>query len=273
MVVIELQGGLGNQLFQYATARALSIERNDRLMIDKKAYENYKLHAYGLHHFNLVERFYKEDHMYVRKIKNVFQSRLDYEEDTFHYNPEVFNFKEDKLVLKGYFQSEKYFSKYREILLNELDIVTDFTEKTKDMLNCIDKVNAVSIHIRRGDFLKHDVHNTDKSDYYKKAMQCIEDKVKDPVYFVFSDDMHWVKANFKTNHVTHYVDFNDASTNYEDLKLMSACKNNIIANSSFSWWGAWLNRNEGKIVVAPEQWFNGDVFDYSDVIPETWIKI
>ena len=273
MVVIQLQGGLGNQLFQYATARALTLERNDQLMIDKSAYENYKLHAYGLHHFNIRGSFYKEDHNYVRKVKSVFQSRLDYEEDSFQYNPDIFDFKEDKIVLKGYFQSEKYFSKHRKVLLEELDCLTEFTQKSKSMLNLINGVNAVSIHIRRGDFLKYDVHNTDKSVYYEKAMLIIEEKVKNPEYFIFSDDMEWVKANFKTRHTTHYVDFNDASTNYEDLKLMSACQNNIIANSSFSWWGAWLNTNKDKIVVAPEQWFNGDMYDYCDVIPETWIKI
>ena len=104
-------------------------------------------------------------------------------------------------------------------------------------------------------------------------MKLIESKINKPVYFIFSDDMPWVKQNFKTKFETIYVDFNDASTNYEDLKLMTSCKHNIIANSSFSWWGAWLNKNPNKMVIAPTKWFNDETRDYKDVIPKNWIKI
>ncbi len=130
----------------------------------------------------------------------------------------------------------------------------------------------MSIHIRRGDFLNNERHNTDKNSYYKEAIELIENKVENPVFFVFSDDMDWVKTNLNAKHETNFIDFNDALTNFEDMKLMSACKHNIIANSSFSWWAAWLNRNENKIVIAPKKWLNDDS-NTNDIIPETWIKI
>ena len=104
-------------------------------------------------------------------------------------------------------------------------------------------------------------------------MEIIENRIENPVFFVFSDDMDWVKLNFSTKQETVFIDFNDALTNFEDLKLMSSCKHNIIANSSFSWWGAWLNQNPDKIVIAPKQWFNDDSIYSDDIIPTSWTKI
>ena len=140
------------------------------------------------------------------------------------------------------------------------------------MLKQIKESNAVSLHVRRGDYLLHDVHNTDKLEYYTKAMTYLESKVDNPTYFMFSDDIEWVKQNFRSQHKMIFVDFNDAKTNYEDIKLMSNCKHNIIANSSFSWWSAWLNTNPNKIVTAPQVWFNGDMYDYTDLVPKSWIR-
>jgi hypothetical protein len=117
------------------------------------------------------------------------------------------------------------------------------------------------------------LHNTSKEEYYNKALEIVENKINNPVYFVFSDDMEWVKANFSTKQETIFIDFNDASTNFEDLKLMTSCKHNIIANSSFSWWGAWLNKNPDKIVIAPKRWFNDDSINTNDIIPTNWVKI
>ncbi|MGB6269589.1 MAG: alpha-1,2-fucosyltransferase, partial [Olleya sp.] len=158
-------------------------------------------------------------------------------------------------------------------ILRDFKIVSPLKKQTQKLLTEMTQTNAVSIHIRRGDFLKHDVHNTSKEDYYKEALSVIESKIEQPTYYLFSDDMDWVKANFKTKHKTVYVDFNDATTAFEDIKLMSNCKHNIIANSSFSWWSAWLNTNPNKIIIAPKQWFNGDKYDYTDVVPKSWITI
>jgi hypothetical protein len=129
------------------------------------------------------------------------------------------------------------------------------------------------LHIRRGDYLTNIVHNTNKEDYYKNAIKLIEEKVKNPVFYIFSDEIEWVKQNFDIKYPTVYVDFNDALTNFEDIKLMSSCKHNIIANSSFSWWSAWLNENSNKIVIAPKQWFTDVSRNTKDIIPKSWIKI
>ncbi len=110
-------------------------------------------------------------------------------------------------------------------------------------------------------------------DYYINAIDLISKKSGDPVLFVFSDDIPWVQENLKVPYNTHFIDWNSGDQSYEDLRLMSLCKHNIIANSSFSWWGAWLNTNDSKIVVAPAKWFAGTEVDYSDIIPANWIKL
>ncbi len=273
MVVVNLIGGLGNQMFQYATARAIALERNQKLYINAKVFEKYTLHSYGLNHFNIKATAYNEPAKWIKKITNKLRLNSYYKETSFRYNSALFDNATKNLFLNGYFQSEIYFKKYRSIITNDFKIVSPLKPKTQSFLHNISQENSVSIHIRRGDFIEHEVHNTSKEAYYKKAMDFIESKIDKPTYYLFSDDMNWVKSNFKTNYNTIYVDFNDAKTAYEDLILMSHCKHNIIANSSFSWWASWLNENTNKIVIAPQQWFNGDKYDYTDVIPNSWIKL
>lgn len=273
MIVVKLIGGLGNQMFQYATAKALALEKKQKLYIDTSAFKNYDLHAYGLHHFNIKAKEYKQKSKWYRKIKNKLKLVTNYKEASFRFNPELFKIKTKDTFLYGYFQSEDYFLNHRTTLLEDFKITSKLKKETEVLLNNISKTNAVSIHIRRGDFLQHDVHNTSKADYYNTAMQCIEDKIEQPTYYLFSDDIEWVKNNFKTNFKAVFVDFNDALTGFEDLKLMSHCQHNIVANSSFSWWSAWINTNPDKIVIAPKKWFNGDQYDYTDVVPKSWIKI
>ncbi|WP_044399014.1 alpha-1,2-fucosyltransferase [Lacinutrix sp. Hel_I_90] len=273
MIVIKLIGGLGNQMFQYATAKAIALHKNTTLKLDVSAFENYDLHDYSLDHFNITAKKYQQPPKWLKKIQNKLKPKTYYNEESFRYNSFLFDSNAKTILLNGYFQSEQYFLKYREEIIKDFSITSPLKPETKALLQKVHKTNAVSIHIRRGDFLKHDVHNTFKEEYYKKAMKTIESKIDNPTYYLFSDDMPWVKLNFKSNFKTVYVDFNDAQTAFEDLVLMSNCKHNIIANSSFSWWAAWLNTNPSKIVIAPEQWFNGNKYDYTDVVPETWVKI
>jgi hypothetical protein len=273
MIVVQLIGGLGNQLFQYAAAKSLAIEKKEKLCIDVSQFENYKLHNYALNHFNIVSNIYKRPNIYLRKIKSFYQKNILYKEVDFEYNPELINLKADVIYLEGYFQSEKYFLKYEKEIRKDFEIITTLKRITQKTIEQIQKVNSVSVHIRRGDYLTNPVHNTNKENYYEKALELIESRVNNPVFFVFSDDMDWVKLNFSTKQETVFIDFNDALTNFEDLKLMSSCKHNIIANSSFSWWGAWLNQNPDKIVIAPKQWFNDDSICSDDVIPTSWTKI
>lgn len=275
MIISKIKGGLGNQMFQYAIAKAFSLQTKREFKLDISIFECYKLHNYGLHHFKLESNFYKPESIWKRRFTKLIKKVVFYNEDLhqFNYNQNLIKIKSDILFLEGYFQSEKYFAKYENEIRTDFQILSPLKQQTSDMIAYMQSVNAVSIHFRRGDYIGNVVHETDKTEYYKDAIQLIESKIEKPVYFLFSDDMPWVKENFKTNFETHYVDFNDASTNFEDIKLMATCKHNIIANSSFSWWGAWLNYNPNKIVIAPKIWFNNEKVNTSDIIPESWIKL
>lgn len=273
MIVVQLIGGLGNQLFQYAAAKVLALETKQKFFIDVSQFESYKLHNYALNHFNVISKTYKKPNRYLRKIKSFYQKYTFYKEKDFGYNPDLINLKGDIIFLEGYFQSEKYFIKYEKEIREDFELRTSLKKDTKAAIAKIESVNSVSIHIRRGDYLNNSLHNTSKDEYYDIALEIIQSKISNPVFFVFSDDMDWVKANFSTKQETIFIDFNDASTNFEDLKLMASCKHNIIANSSFSWWGAWLNTNPEKIVIAPKLWFNDDSINTNDIIPTSWVKI
>jgi hypothetical protein len=274
MIIIKLKGGLGNQLFQYATAKALALKHKTKLYIDHSSFETYTLHDYGLHHFNIKDKIYQPEPKWLAKIEKKLKLKKKYNEDDhgFRYNEDLKQQNAYKLFLDGYFQCEDYFIDYRKEILEALKITSPLKPITLKTLEDIQSCNSVALHVRRGDYLLHDVHNTDKKEYYNKAMKYVESKVSHPTYFMFSDDINWVKENFSSEHKMVFVDFNDADTNYEDIKLMSNCKHNIIANSSFSWWSAWLNNNPDKIVTAPKHWFNGDMYDFTDLVPKNWIK-
>lgn len=272
-VIIKIMGGLGNQMFQYAMVKALSLERNQDFELDLTFMKGYSLHKYGLNCFNIENKISNKPKwlLYVL-IKLKILKTYDEYDNGMQYNSNIQKIKATILYLGGYFQSEKYFIKYENEIRNDFKITAPLKEITLQTARKMKEENAVSIHIRRGDYLLNKVHNTDKELFYKNAMKKIEELIGNPVYYVFSDDMNWVKENFSTNCETVYVDFNDAATNYEDLHLMASCKHNIIANSSFSWWGAWLNSNPNKVVIAPKEWFAGDNYDYQDVVPEQWLR-
>ena len=275
MIIIKIKGGLGNQMFQYAIAKAFSLETKRPFKLDISIFESYKLHNFGLHHFNIQSNFYKPESIWKIRFKKLFYKVVFYNEDhhAFNFNPNLIQTKSDILFLEGYYQSEKYFLKYEKEIRADFEIVSPLKQQTIETVAYMQSVNSVSIHFRRGDYIGNPVHETHNTAYYKEAIQLIESKIEHPVYFLFSDDIPWVKENFTSNFETHFVDFNDASTNFEDLKLMSSCKHNIIANSSFSWWGAWLNKNPNKIVIAPKKWFNTEKVNTSDIIPEDWIQL
>lgn len=285
MIAVEIIGGLGNQMFQYATAKAMALHRRDDLLIDKRPFESYSLHSFSLPHFNVTAPYLKEEIVLdlkstSDKLKAFIKGQKNYtlyQENGLGYDASLFDIPAKNVYLKGYFQSEKYFIKYEDEIRNDFEIVTPLQEKTVEMLTIIHEVNSVSLHIRRGDYVTNpeanSVHGTCNLDYYQRAISHIREVVENPIFFIFSDDIQWAKENLTIPETTHFIDFTDASTNYEDIKLMSTCKHNIIANSSFSWWGAWLNKNKSKIVIAPSKWFNVDYHNADDIIPESWMKI
>ncbi len=273
MIVVKLIGGLGNQMFQYAAAKALALSQNKKLQIDKSAFENYKVHQYGLHHFNIEAFFFSSESRFVKRLRAIFFNNLDYQEKDFGYNDEFFGLHGDWIFLTGYFQSEKYFKQYEKEIRADFIITSPLKKSTSDMVLQMQGTNAVSIHFRRGDYVGNALHDTKNEAYYHSAVALMESKVENPVFYVFSDDILWAKQNFTAKSKIVFVDFNDALSNFEDIMLMSNCKHNIITNSSFSWWGAWLNNNQDKIVIAPRIWFNDLSINVNDLVPENWIKL
>jgi len=283
MFISKLKGGLGNQIFQYALGRNLSLKNNTDLKLDISWFKNLKptkvtAREYGLKYFNIKEDFATEEE--IRKIKRFskipFISKMK-KEKTRDFDSSILSFKKN-VYLEGYWQSEKYFKDIREILLKDLilkNTPSDDFKKIKEKINNLE--NTVSIHIRHGDYSQNPKENKRHTalpiKYYENAINFIKTKIQNPVFFVFSDDIKWCKENFKNLENVYFADKN--IPDYEELILMSKCKNNIIANSSFSWWGAWLNQNTNKIVIVPQKWFgNPDIkYNMDDKIPENWIKI
>lgn len=170
----------------------------------------------------------------------------------------------------GYWQHENYFKEIREILLKELTLKNGFDIKNSNILTQIQNTESVSIHIRRGDYVSLNYNIQDSLSYYYQAINIISEKIKSPTYFIFSDDIDWVKENLKINGQVIYVNNNEEYQAAKDMLLMSHCKMNIIANSTFSWWSAWLNTNTDKIVIAPKDWIPNL---QSNLLLEEWIKL
>lgn len=296
MIITQINGGLGNQMFQYAAGRALSLKNATTLAVDISSFENYGLHqGYELQRvFNppcaiasksdvnrvggwqfppLIRRI-----MSKTPLASFGRKRLVIEPH-FHYWPGINNSMKD-CFLSGYWQSEKYFSDV------ESDIRADFTfqlpleNKNAELVKRIDQVNAVSLHVRRGDYANNpktkSKHGLCSLDYYHAAIAHIAERVQQPVFFVFSDDMDWVKNNLKIDFPHQYIVHNVGAESYNDMRLMSLCRHHIIANSSFSWWGAWLNASPEKIVIAPKKWFEKwfvDQTDVQDLFPPNWVTL
>jgi hypothetical protein len=194
----------------------------------------------------------------------------------FHFDKEILGLQGDA-YLEGYWQSERYFSDIQEVIRSEFAFLSEPDAENERIGKEIQDTNAVSIHVRRGDYVSNPetnrVHGVCSLDYYIQAVRQIVERVKEPHFFVFSDDPPWVKANLFLDHRVTYVTHNFGDKSYEDLRLMSSCRHHIIANSSFSWWGAWLNPRPDKIVVAPERWFNNSNADTRDLFPAGWVRM
>jgi len=258
IVSIKLMGGLGNYLFQIATAYSIALRDNKTLICDT----------------NDILRIHQPYTKYLDNIFNKinFSSELqnlnNVDEVDFTYNeiPKI----DGDLKLNGYFQSEKYFINHRGDILNLFSINDDTKTYLEGKYNDILGLSTCSIHVRRGDYLhKQNYHPVQDIDYYYKSLNKVG---YDKHFLVFSDDMEWCKQNF--NFIPNKT-FIEGNEDYQDLYLMSMCNNNIIANSSFSWWGAWMNTNENKKIISPSKWFgnNNLHLNTNDLYCNKWIKI
>ncbi len=284
MIITQINGGLGNQLFQYCSAKALSLHKNIPLRLDLSYFE-----ATGkkddLRFFQLPEKkataaelypYYNQS--FFKKISQRLTNKYHrdiYKEPFFHYDPLFFSLN-DHVMLKGLRQSEKYFMNYKKDIRNLLTIKE---ESIKNILHFKDELNnqeSVSVHIRRGDYLTkvalHVLGLMDK-DYYLRAFEALSKTIKSPKVYYFSDDIEWVEKELLPLIPGQLVAKRQPTNHIEDFYLMSQCKHNIIANSSFSWWAAWLNNNPCKIVIAPKKWFNKGPRDTYDLYPDGWLTI
>ena len=290
MVIVRLIGGLGNQLFQYALGRTLAASRSTTLKLDITDYETYKAQTYALGHFSVIESFatrneirhlrggrWMAEHL-SRRLHRLIPFRKDSYilEKGFAFDPEVLKSPDD-IYLEGYWQSERYFAGIEGLLRREFAIRHSLSGRNQEMAARIAGCNAVSLHVRRGDYVfnasSSRVHGLCGMDYHQTAVRHIAEVSPQSHLFVFSDDPEWAARNLHLDQPMTIVTGNDARHAYEDLHLMSLCRHHIIANSSFSWWGAWLDANADKIVIAPARWFAGKQHDTRDLFPPGWQTI
>lgn len=282
MIITRLTLGIGNNLFQYALGRRLALERDTELLLDFTG-ENYSRRQYCLSyvsHFNMIRSVAKTREVMKVKLLNRFSFiNPDYKNSVIKESGNIF----DRTVidapknayLVGYWQSEKYFKPIENVIRQDIMLKKPQSKKYDDILNMIICSHSVSVHVRRGDFLLEknlSLFTTCTPAYYLNAEAVISKHINSPELFIFSDDIEWVKQNIPFNLPVTFVSNGDL-TDYQELILMSACKHNIIANSTYSWWGAWLNTNPQKIVITPQKWFVDSATDESDLIPSSWTKL
>lgn len=287
IIVVRLYGGLGNQLFGYASARALAIKMDAILLIDKSIYRSYTLHKYCLDKYNISIGGYIDSSLTSRIVGFVTRKLARYglttvvsDEDNGQVEGRT---RGSFLVLMdGYFQDSSLFEESRDVLLRELRVRVSLTEKTRSLASFIESTNCIALHIRRGDYVSNRkaymTHGVCREQYYKLAMSRIRMTQPDARIVVFSDDIQWCEENIGDlvdcpKDEVLFIRHTTSDTNYEDILMMSLCNHNIIANSTFSWWGAWLGAYEQKTVIAPKRWFAGE--ERADESPclEEWIKI
>lgn len=287
MIIVRLTGGLCNQMFQYAVARRVSQFNNAILKFDLSEYEKKnQIRTYRLKYFNIleniaikeeIEKLIGSNNKSTKKILNIISKRNKnhIKEKHFHFDKDILKL-HDNIYFDGYWQSEKYFIDIEKTIRQEYVLKSQFNKKLikKDEYEKIGNCNSISIHVRRGDYDYHttinNVFGLCSLDYYRKAISRVVEDINNPNFFIFSDDITWTKENLKIDYPTVFIENNK---DYEDLVLMSRCKANIIANSSFSWWGAWLNQNKRKIVIAPKNWFRDKSKNTKDLLPKTWIQM
>jgi len=292
MIITNVLGGLCNQMFQYAAGRALALTNDQSLLLDLSDFTGYRLH----HGFELSRVFslvatkaepstthellgWRENYLARKILRRRQFSWLRGEkfvvEPHFNYWPDIVNVNGD-CYLYGYWQSERYFKAFEAVIRQDFIFREPLQEQNAELALDMATKQAVSLHIRRGDYVSdsknHNIMNVCDLEYYRLAINYIASQVEQPVFYLFSDDMDWVKQSLPMEFPCVYVEHNSGAESYRDMQLMSLCRHHIIANSSFSWWGAWLNIKPEKIVIAPKRWFRNGNED-SDLIPNEWIRL
>ncbi|WP_126446643.1 alpha-1,2-fucosyltransferase [Sulfuricystis multivorans] len=293
MIIVRLCGGLGNQMFQYAAGLALSLRHGVPLRFDLEWFDRVHLHqgleldrVFGLDLPRATPSEMRQvlggfSHPLARRL--VVRKRLRWLlpasyalEPYFHYWP-GFETLGPNAYLDGYWQSERYFQRHAGSVRAAFRFAVALDERNRTLMEEMAMHESVSVHVRRGDFVQDPVvrrvHGVDLTAYYPQALAVMMGRLRNPHFYVFSDDPEWVRGNLRLSAPLTIVEHNRGKNSYRDMQLMSACRHHVLANSSFSWWGAWLNQWRDKIVVAPKQWFKVRDFDTRDLYSPGWIVL
>ena len=290
MKIINIIGGLGNQMFCYAFALALKYKyKKEDVLVDISHFGSYKLHdgflinkIFDVKEIKIADKKaikklsrYVPHYKLSRVIRKFFpQKKTEYlEKNDYLFDLEALN-KTESLYYEGYWQSPLYFNDIRDLIL-KMFTFPEADETNKKIEKHINNVNSVSVHVRRGDYINHETFaGICDEEYYKNAIDLIKKQTENPYYFIFSNDINWCKQNltpYLDSENVVFISNNQGSQSYWDMYLMSCCKNMIIANSSFSWWAAYLNKNDAALIISPKKWVNGSF--KTEIHLSNWTKI
>lgn len=272
-------------MFQFAAGYALAKLRHEELVLDtgdfrrQKHHNGFELPIFGnlpskdmpeklrssVQPQSLLQKLWSR---YVRRVVRVTEPHFHFSEDFFHLT------KSKHVYLEGYWQSERYFKRFEPAIRDLFTFTQTFSRESQAISTKIQAVSSVSLHVRRGDYVNNahtnSVHGTCSLDYYRNAIGTVIRTIATPYFFVFSDDVSWARSNLELPPSTEFVSCNTGTNSWQDMALMAACQYNIIANSTFSWWAAWLNTNPRKRVIAPKQWFRTESLSTKDLYPPGW---
>lgn len=289
MKIVNILGGLGNQMFEYAMYLALKdAHPQEEIKVCTRSFG-----GYGLHNGLEIQRIFGVElpEASLWELTKVAYPIFNYKawQVMNHYLPNrksmtmgttaiPFDYsqvtREDNAFYDGYWQNEGNFKHVRNKILNAYTFPEFADERNVELAERLNSAISVSCHVRRGDYLKEPNMCVCTPSYYARALTLMNERVNPKLYVIFSDDIQWCKENLSGligDREVVFVDWNKGEDSFRDLHLMTLCKHNIIANSSFSWWGAWLNQNEDKVVIAPEVWMNKPIVN--DPICSDWIRV
>jgi hypothetical protein len=296
MIAVHLSGGLGNQMFQYAFGKYLAEKFQTELILDVRSFQDQRridtsgvaVRRYELDCFDINPKFFTErDQRFffptnqffskaIHKMERLLRTKILLYEPHYGFNPLMVDRAIKDTYLHGYWQSHLYFEPIKDLIRRDFTFLLP-ENRNREIEQKIRQSNSVSIHVRRGDYVNSQivnlVHGSTTMFYYKQAIDLVSLQMDNVSWFVFSDDIRWCKEAFSSlSNVVFVSDKLNASSYYE-MYLMSQCKHNVIANSTFSWWGAWLNGNPDKMAMMPNQWFTNRTSEELRLIPQDWIVL
>jgi len=287
VIITRIVGGLGNQMFQYAVGRALSIEKNQTLKLDLTEMDRYKLRSFQLDQFGIHCDVADEKEIPFRLRKSFFGKIItsfknagrvaQVIEKSISFDPAILQLR-GSVHLSGYWQSEKYFTVHADAIRQDFSLKRPFSGEREGSFSQIRNAEiAVSVHVRRGDYVTNPTanltHGTCEPEWYRAAMERMVEHTGPVTFFVFSDDPQWARNNLPSFDRMVFVEPQSDGRDGEDMHLMARCHSHIIANSTFSWWGAWLNPRQDKHVIAPARWFRSEAHNASDLVPVQWERV